>query len=132
MFTCKIPIRITDINYGNHVGNDSVLSLLHEARIQWLNSIGLTELKFGGVGIIMRNVNIEFKKEVFYGDVLIASVHAIIVSKIAFDVFYKLEKELDGKTEIVVTRKSGMICYDYSKKKISAIPFEAIEKLQIM
>src|SRR5689334_15008945 len=117
MFTCKIPIRITDVNYGNHVGNDSILSILHEARMQWLNSIGLTELEFDGVGIIMRNVNIDFKKEIFYGDVLIASVHAIINSRIAFDVIYKLEKEIEGKIGIVVTAKSGMICYDYSKKK---------------
>ncbi len=32
----KIPVRISDINYGNHVGNDAFVFILHEARIQWL------------------------------------------------------------------------------------------------
>jgi acyl-CoA thioester hydrolase len=32
-FRTDIPIRITDINYGNHMGNDSFLGILHEARM---------------------------------------------------------------------------------------------------
>ena len=35
-FQTTIPIRITDVNYGGHVGNDSILSILHEIRIQFL------------------------------------------------------------------------------------------------
>ena len=26
-----IPVRITDINYGNHVGNNSMVEIIHEA-----------------------------------------------------------------------------------------------------
>jgi acyl-CoA thioester hydrolase len=36
IFSTKINVRISDINYGNHVGNDSFVSILHEARVQWL------------------------------------------------------------------------------------------------
>jgi acyl-CoA thioesterase FadM len=50
IFSTLIPVRITDINYGNHVGNDAILSLLHEARMQFLNKAGYTELEFGCVG----------------------------------------------------------------------------------
>jgi acyl-CoA thioesterase FadM len=34
-FTCRIPVRITDINYGGHAGNDTVLSIIHEASRAW-------------------------------------------------------------------------------------------------
>ncbi|MFZ9695712.1 MAG: hypothetical protein ACO3AY_07565 [Chitinophagaceae bacterium] len=34
-YSFEIPIRITDINYGGHVGNDRMLTLAHEARIQF-------------------------------------------------------------------------------------------------
>ncbi|MFL5774339.1 MAG: acyl-CoA thioesterase, partial [Flavisolibacter sp.] len=68
-FSTLIPVRITDLNYGNHVGNDSMLSILHEARMQFLAQFGYTELEIEGVGIIMSDVSIEFKTEVFYGDV---------------------------------------------------------------
>ena len=33
-FATEIPIRISDINYGNHLGNDAVLSLAQEARVR--------------------------------------------------------------------------------------------------
>jgi len=34
--TLNIPVRITDINYGDHVGNDAFVAIIHEARMQWL------------------------------------------------------------------------------------------------
>ncbi len=47
----KIPVRITDVNYGNHVGNDAFVSIIHEARLQWLKQKGFSELNFGGTGL---------------------------------------------------------------------------------
>jgi len=35
-------VQLTDTNYGNHVGHDTVMGLLHEARVQWLMSVGLS------------------------------------------------------------------------------------------
>ena len=61
----NIPIRIADINYGNHVGNDAFVSIIHEARMQWLNQYGYTELKIEGIGLIMSDLAIEFKNESF-------------------------------------------------------------------
>lgn len=129
-FTCSIPIRITDLNYGGHVGNDSVLTLLHEARMQWLRSLGFTEMEFAGVGMIMADVTIEFKKELFYGDTVIASVGVSDLSRIGFDIIYKLEKESAGKKIMVAIARTGMICYDYEKKKIVSVPEEAKSSLQ--
>ena len=140
-FTTSIPVRITDINYGDHVGNDTILSLLHEARVQFLKSFGYKELEFEGVGMIMSDVGIEFKNELFYGDVVIASVAVTAFTKISFDVYYKLEKihpqaqdkSLQGQQDkniLVAVAKTGMVCYDYSKKKIVAIPEKAKSNLQ--
>lgn len=129
-FSTSIPVRITDINYGNHVGNDAVLSIIHEARMQFLQKFGYTELEFAGAGMIMSDVGIEFKNELFYGDLVIASVTADGFSKVGFDIYYKLEKNSSAKKVIVATAKTGMICFDYTKKKIVPVPGEAKEKLQ--
>ena len=32
LFTHELSVRITDLNYGNHLAHDSLISLLHEAR----------------------------------------------------------------------------------------------------
>ena len=127
IFSTSIPVRITDINYGGHVGNDSVLSLLHEARMQFLKYHGYTELSFAGVGLIMADATIEFKGEAFYGDVLKAYVAAGEFSRIGFDLYYKLVK--GEKETVVVSAKTGMVCFDYEKRKVVAVPGEATERL---
>ncbi|MBI1344549.1 MAG: thioesterase [Terrimonas sp.] len=124
-FSTIIPVRITDINYGNHVGNDAILSLLHEARMQFLMSHGFTELNCGGPGLIMKDVQIEFKNEIGYGDPVTAQLVTGNFSKVSFELFYRLKNE--DKT--LVNAKTTMVCFDYASKKIAAIPAIVMEQL---
>ena len=124
-FHASIPIRITDINYGGHVGNDTVLTLLHEARMKFLYHHNFSEMDFGGVGLIMRDVTIEFKKELFYGDSVRVYITVTNFSRVGFDVFYKMVKNED---EIqVAIAKTGMVCYDYNMKKIASVPVTILQ-----
>lgn len=129
LFTTTIPVRITDINYGNHVGNDAVLSLIHEARMQFLAHYGFTELNCGGAGLIMADAGIEFKKEIFYGDVLEIKVTASNFSSVGFDLFYLLQKTNSNNMITVAVAKTGMVCYNYEFKKITSVPSDVKEKL---
>lgn len=122
IFQTTIPIRITDLNYGGHLGNDSILTLVHEARIQFLQFAGYSEINFAGVGLIMADAAIEFKQEVFYGDSLQVSVVAKDFSAVGFDLYYLLEKTTAGKAITVAAVKTGMVCYDYSRKKLAKLP----------
>jgi acyl-CoA thioesterase FadM len=128
-FSASIPVRITDLNYGAHVGNDTILTLMHEARVQFLRSFGYEELNFGGVGLIMSDVAIEFKNQLFYGSHLKAYVAAADFTRAGFDLYYKLSIEgTSGETEIALA-KTGMVCFDYSIKKVVAVPETAAKKL---
>jgi len=129
-FSCPIPVRITDINYGGHVGNDTILTIIHEARMQFLANGGYSEMQFGGSGMIMSDVSIEFKSELFYGDTVTASVTAGEITKVSFELIYKLETVRAGKTLLVAKGITTMICYDYEKKKIVSIPEDALKSLQ--
>jgi len=124
-FSTKIPIRITDLNYGGHVGNDTVLTLIHEARVQFLKHFGYEELNIEGVSLIMSDAVIEFKNELFYGDTIIAYVAANNFSRVGFDLFYKLTR---NETNIAFA-KTGMICYNYNSKKVVSLPEAAKENL---
>jgi YbgC/YbaW family acyl-CoA thioester hydrolase len=126
-FSTSIPLRITDVNYGGHVGNDSVLSLIQEARMQFLKEFGFTEMAFGGVSLIMSDAAIEFKNEIFYGDTLIAFVAIMDVNRVGFDIVYKLIKINNEKEVLAVIAKTGMLCFDYTKKKIVAVPQKVFE-----
>ena len=129
-FITYMPIRITDLNYGGHVGNDMILSIIHEIRVQFLQHYGYKELDLEGAGLIMSDVAIEFKSEIFYGDKIKASVVAGEFSKAGFDIFYKLEKETTEKNILVANAKTGMVCYNYELKKIVTVPGAVVEKLK--
>ena len=131
LFTANIPVRITDINFGGHVGNDTILSIVHEARAQFFTHCGYTELDFAGAGTIMSDVAIEYKNQTYYGDTILASVAVGEITKVAFDLFYKLEKKsAEGGLVPVAFAKTWMVCYNYDLKKVIAIPEAALEKIK--
>ena len=70
-FSVSLPVRITDMNYGGHLGNDRYLTISHEARVKFLEWLGYTELDFSGPGLILANVAIDYKAEIKYGDNLV-------------------------------------------------------------
>src|ERR1700709_550454 len=90
LFTATIPVRIGDINYGGHVGNDAILSIIHEARMQMLDSKGYSEMNAGGNSMIMADVMIAYKGESFYGDVLIVNIYAEEITEHSFDLLYHI------------------------------------------
>ena len=128
-FSTIIKIRITDLNYGGHVGNDSFLSLIYEARQQFLNYFGYSELKFENVSLIMADASIEFKKELSYGNEVKISVAATGFDKFGFDIFYKLEIINEENLILAGKAKTGMLCYNYTNKKLMPVPEAAKNKL---
>ena len=120
--TFFIPVRIADINYGNHVGNDAFVSIIHEARMQWLKQYDYTELKVEGIGLIMSDLAIEFKSESFYGDMVEVKIGACDISRVSFDLVYQLFAKRNNDNILLANAKTGMVCFDYEAKKVSAIP----------
>jgi YbgC/YbaW family acyl-CoA thioester hydrolase len=120
--TFTIPVRIGDINYGNHVGNDAFVSIIHEARMQWLKQYDYTELKIEGIGMIMSDLTIEFKSESFYGDVVEVRLGAADISRVGFDFYYQLFAKRNDENILLANAKTGMVCFDYDKRKVAAIP----------
>lgn len=113
----KIPVRITDVNYGNHVGNDAFVSIIHDARVQWLQQKGHSELNFDNAALIMGDLFVEYKSESFYGDIISVILFAGEVSRVSFELYYQLTTERNGKTVLLANCKTTMIYFDYNIKK---------------
>lgn len=118
----QVPIRIADINYGNHVGNDAFVSIVHEARVQWLQQYGYTELKVEAVGLIMSDLSIEFKNESFYGDMVEVRLGAGEIFRVGFELYYQLVAKRKTENILLANAKTSMVCYDYNAKKVAPIP----------
>lgn len=128
IFRTEIPIRITDINYGGHLGNDSLLSIIHEARIRFLTHLNYLESNVEGVGIIMIDSAIQYKSEGFYGDQLLVEIAVNDFSGIGCDFVYRVTNK-NSKKEIAVA-KTGIVFFDYEKRKTAPVPSEFKKKIE--
>ena len=115
-------VRISDINYGNHVGNDAFVLFIHEARLQWLQQNNFTELDVAGTGLIMSDLSFEFKNECFYGEEVSIVISVGEISKVGFELYYQLSCKRKDEIILLGKAKTGMVCYDYQNKKVAVIP----------
>jgi acyl-CoA thioester hydrolase len=119
-FSCRIPVLIQHVNYGNHLGNDSLVSIIHEARMQWLKSIGCSELNMFGVGLILADLMVEYKAEGFYADLLKIDISIAELSRVGFSIYYKVSTT----EKLIAQAKTGMVCFDYDVRKVVSVPTE--------
>lgn len=126
-FSTEIKIRISDINYGGHVGNEAIIALMQEARIQYIQSLGFeSEVKIvDPVGIIVADCIVIYKSESFYGESVEVSISCDEFSKYGFNMYYKISSTKDGRE--VAKGKNGIVFFDYSIKKLAETPPKFIE-----
>lgn len=126
-FKTELTVRITDINYGGHLGNSDVLALLHEARVRYLKSYGYSEINVEGYGTIMLDSVIVYKNQAFAGDLLQIEVAAGDFSRIGCDIFYRMTSKETG-AEIALA-KTGIAVFDYQNQKRVSPPDAFVKKL---
>lgn len=120
LFKTEIPVRITDLNYGAHLGNDSFLSLLHEARVRFLQHHGFTELNIDGCGLIMVDAAIAYRNQVRYGDTLSIEVGLLDPQRSGCDFVYRVTKT--GTDEVAAEAKTGVVFFNYQTQKVQRMP----------
>lgn len=120
IFSTEMPVRISDINYGGHLSNDAMLSIVHEARIRFLNRYHYSELDIEGLGLIMTDSAIVYKAEGFHGDQLQIDIALGEFNKYGCDIFYLITNK---KTAVEIAHaKTGVVFFDYEHRKVTAIP----------
>jgi acyl-CoA thioester hydrolase len=129
-FVTELTVRASDLNYGNHVGHDRILTLMQEARIVYYRSLGFkNELNFEGpVGQVIADVAVQYKSESFLADVLIIKIGVSDFSKYGFDMYFLIENKTTGKE--IARGKTGIVCFDYDIRKVARIPEGLRQKLQ--
>lgn len=120
LFETELAVRVGDVNYGGHLGNDRVLGLAHEARVGWLHSLGLSEKDVGGAGLIMADAALVFRAEAFLGDILSISLGSANVRRCSFDLVYRMVRPADGREIALVA--TGMVCFEYGARTVVRLP----------
>lgn len=123
-------IRDDDLNYAGHLGNDRLVSIIQEARMDMFKKLGCTELDLGDgrTGIIIGDIVVNFITEAFSGDGLIIETNFDELRDKGMRLFYKISRATDGK--LIALAETGIIAFDYKTRVISEWPADFIKKLQ--
>jgi len=127
IFSTELPVRISDINYGGHLGNDAVLAMVHEARVRFLNQYHYSELNVEGFGIIMTDSAIVYKAEGFHADQIQIDIAIDDFNKYGCDIYYLLSNK---KTAVEIAHaKTGIVFFDYDQRKVVSVPDKFKEQM---
>jgi len=129
-FSCILKVRITDLNYGGHLGNEQFLAYAQEARVQWLNHLGYNDEKsIDGIGLIMADAGIRFQGEGFHGQQIKVELAVTEVGRGSFDLIYRMLEVESGRA--IAEIKTGMVCYDYERRRPVVIPQAFLTKMDV-
>jgi acyl-CoA thioester hydrolase len=119
-FATEIPVFIGHINYGGHLDNALLLSIVSEARLRFLKSLGYTELDIEGVGTVVADAAVQYKAEAFHGDLLSVRLAAVNFDRKCFDFYWQM---VDGASGREVARgKTGVVFFDYAARRVTEVP----------
>jgi acyl-CoA thioester hydrolase len=128
-FSWRVNVRVTDVNYGNHLGNDSVLGLVHEARVQFLRSLGYTEGNIEGASIVLSDAVVVFRAQAHLGDELEVHVGFGEVGRVECDMFYRLLRIADGK--LIAEAKTNIVFMDAARTRPALVPSNFRQRIML-
>ena len=125
-FSTELAVYIGHINYGHHLDNSALLSLVSEARVRFFQSMGYTELDVDGAGIIIADAAVQYRSEALHGDILIFQMAATDFNKYGCDLVWRATEKSTGRD--VARGKTGIVFFDYTAKKMVLVPAGFLER----
>src|SRR3989338_4912074 len=124
-YATHLTVRVTDINGANHLGNDSMISMISEARARFLFEFGIEETSPEGVGILVTDLATTYKTEAHARDQLLFEVGVMDFNRYGVDITFRITRPADGR--LVAMAKSGFVFFSFRDSQVVPMPavFEA-------
>jgi acyl-CoA thioesterase FadM len=119
-YSTHLTVRVTDINAANHLGNDSMISMISEARARFLFEFGIEETREDGTGIIVTDLATTYRAEAHARDQLLFEVGVMDFNKYGGDISFRISRPADGS--LVAIAKSGFVFFNYKTGQVVAMP----------
>ena len=123
----SLSVRITDMNYGRHLGHDALISLLHEARAAALDSLGVKEWDLGGYPSVVADLAVQYQGEARWPDTLIIETALAGVQRKALTVFHRVVRESDQR--LIATARLNLLLVDIETGRPVSIPASVLALL---
>jgi acyl-CoA thioesterase FadM len=119
-YSTPMSVRVTDVNAANHLGNDSMISMISEARARFLFEFGVPETERDGTGIIVTDLATTYRAEAYARDQLLFEVGVMDFNKYGGDIIFRVTRPRDRK--LVAMAKSGFVFFNYKSSQVVAMP----------
>jgi acyl-CoA thioester hydrolase len=118
-FKIDIPVRISDINYGGHLGHAELIKITHQARWKFFSEFSLREDNLDGSGVIVKALNVNYKAESFFDDILHISIYLREITKTSCIFLYEITKNDNLPVATVI---ETVLFMNYDSRRIQRVP----------
>lgn len=119
-FSHTLEVRIYDINHGQHLGHDRLISLLHEARSRFFQSLGYEELDIDGIGIVIADLQVVYLGEAFAGEQVKVDISLDSFASKSVAMYYHVSEVQSGR--LIAKAKTGIVFFDYAERTAVLMP----------
>ncbi|MEO8599375.1 MAG: thioesterase family protein, partial [bacterium] len=119
-FSTDITLYLSHMNYGGHLDNAQLLSVVSEARVRFFKSLGYTEINVEGVGIIVADAALQYRSEAFHGEVMEVEMATADFNQYGCDLLWRMREQVSQRE--VARGKTGIVFFDYATHKIALLP----------
>ncbi len=127
-FAFPVTLHPRDINYGGHLGTDSLVTLVGSARAQMFHSMGLSEgdLGDGKTGIIMADLAMNYRAEAFVFEELVIGTHIGEMRPSGFRIFHRVTRD----AKLIALAETGVMTFDYTIHRVAHVPESFIKAIE--
>ncbi len=119
-FSTDLQVYYAFINESGHLDNAQLLALVSEARQRFFNALGYQQTNVENVGVIVSDAAVQYLSEAFHGETLTFEMAANDFNKYGCDLVWRARERSKGRE--VARGKTGIVFFDYTARKVAAVP----------
>ena len=126
LFSTTMDVRVTDLNYGRHLGHMELVGLVHEARVAFLREHGYAEFDVEGLALMVVDLAVSYRAEAFAGQTLVIELGMALEGSRGMEIRYAVREQ--ETSTLIALAKTGIVLADPVARKVVQVP-EPIRRL---
>lgn len=112
-------IRVGDLNYGNHLAHDKLITIIHDARVCFFKEHQLSEINLdNSFTIVISSLTIDYLAQGFLGDLITVRIFINDIKKASF----KMNYVVSNQNSILALCSTTLVCYNNLNRRSAKIP----------
>jgi acyl-CoA thioester hydrolase len=120
-FSVTVEVRWRDLDALSHVNNAVYFTYLEQARVGYLQELGLLPDTPWGIGFILAEADCRFKSPLALSERVTVWIRASELGRSSFIFEYRVE---GGDGRLAAEARTTQVCYDYDGRHPVSIPDE--------